>query len=481
MLDISISVSVLYLVNILIAIIIVFIERKDPASTFSWVLLLLIFPVVGIFLYLLFSQNYRGKTLFLMKNDSKNIFNEYIKKQKEIFSSKSLIFKDKNTQNYMDIIRMNLFYNNFSYTQNNYVTILTDGEEKFKDLFDCINKAKTHIHIEYYIIRNDKLGNTLLNLLKTKAKEGIEVRLLFDSIGSREITKALVEDLKRANIQVGIFFSSKISFFNYRINYRNHRKIIVIDGETGYIGGFNVGDEYIGLKKKFGYWRDTHLKIQGDAVIDLQNRFMLDWSNASKEALVYFPKYFPDNQMDGSIGIQIVSSGPDNLDETIKYNYIKMLNSAKKSVLIQTPYFIPDSSLMESLKLAAMSGVEVKIMIPCIPDHPFVYWATYWHCGELLKYGVKVYIYEHGFLHAKTLTVDNSISSVGTANFDFRSFKLNFECNAIIYDTNFALSMNEIFENDLNFCSELTIEKYLQRDFAIKIKESVSRLFSPLL
>ena len=364
---------------------------------------------------------------------------------------------------------MNLFYHNFSYTQNNEVTIYTDGNKKFEDLFKAIEEAKNHIHMEYFIIRNDDLGNKLLTLLSKKAEEGVAVRLLYDSIGGRHISKEQIEKLKSSGVKVAILFSGRIPFFNFKINYRNHRKIVVIDGIIGFVGGFNVGDEYVGLNKEIGNWRDTIFKIMGDAVIDLQTRFFLDWGHASKEDLMFLPKYFPDNRMQGNVGIQIITSGPDKLDEAIKSNYVKMINSAKKSILIQTPYFVPDASVFEAIKIAATSGVDVRIMIPCKPDHPFVYWATYWYCGGLLKYGVKVYTYEYGFMHAKTLVVDGIVSSVGTANFDVRSFKLNFECNAVIYDTNTSQTLHTIFMEDLNNSVELTRELYLERGIVIRL------------
>ncbi len=475
------SISLIYIVNICMAMIVIFLERKDPTATLAWVLVLLIFPGFGFLLYLLLAQNFSRKQLFIMKVYAKKTFGDYIKVQKELFSTGGLVFNDKNIENYKDLIKMNLFYYGFSYTQNNEIEIYTDGERKFQELFNSIENAKDHIHMEYYIIRNDDLGNKLLNILSKKAKEGVEVRLLYDSVGGRQISKDKIEKLKSSGVKVAVFFASTIPFVNFKINYRNHRKIVVIDGTVGFVGGFNVGNEYMGLNNKIGYWRDTHLKISGDAVIDLQTRFFLDWSHASKQELMFLPKYFPDNRMQGKVGIQIISSGPDKSDEVIKSNYVKMINSAKKSILIQTPYFVPDASVFEAIKIAATSGVDVRIMIPCKPDHPFVYWATYWYCGGLLKYGVKVYIYEYGFLHAKTLVIDGTVASVGTANFDVRSFKLNFECNAIIYDTKTSKMLYDIFMEDLNYSMELTRELYLERGILIRFKESVCRLLAPLL
>jgi cardiolipin synthase len=475
------SISLIYIVNICMAMIVIFLERKDPTATLAWVLVLLIFPGFGFLLYLLLAQNFSRKQLFIMKVYAKKTFGDYIKVQKELFSTGGLVFNDKNIEIYKDLIKMNLFYYGFSYTQNNEIEIYTDGERKFQELFNSLENAKDHIHMEYYIIRNDDLGNKLFDILSKKAKEGVEVRLLYDSVGGRQISKDKIEKLKGSGVKVAVFFASTVPFINFKINYRNHRKIVVIDGIVGFVGGFNVGNEYMGLNNKIGYWRDTHLKIRGDAVIDLQTRFFLDWSHASKQELMFLPKYFPDNRIQGKVGIQIISSGPDKSDEVIKSNYVKMINSAKKSILIQTPYFIPDASVFEAIKIAAASGVDVRIMIPCKPDHPFVYWATYWYCGGLLKYGVKVYIYEYGFLHAKTLVIDGTVASVGTANFDVRSFKLNFECNAIIYDTKTSQMLYDIFMDDLNYSMELTRELYLERGVLIRFKESVCRLLAPLL
>ena len=481
MIDIFSSMSLIYIINIAMAVVVIFLERKDPTVTLTWVLVLLVFPGFGFILYLLLSQNFSRKKLFEMKIYTKKTFGDYIKVQQEIFNSGELVLNDKKVERFKDLIKMNLFFNDFSFTQNNDVFIYTDGQEKFHELFDCLEMAKNHIHVQYYIIRNDNLGNMLFSILKRKAEEGIEVRLLFDSVGGRQIPKEKIKDLTSSGVRVALFFASRLPFFNFKVNYRNHRKIVVIDGMTAFIGGYNVGDEYMGLNRKIGYWRDTHLKIKGDAVLDLQKRFFLDWGHASKEDLMFFPRYFPDSNNQGIVGIQIISSGPDKPDETIKSSYVKMINSAKESIVIQTPYFIPDASVFESLKIAAMSGVDVKIMIPCKPDHPFVYWATYWYCGGLLKYGVKVYTYENGFLHSKTIVIDKTVSSAGTANFDMRSFKLNFESNALIYDSEVSERLYNIFVEDLNYSIELTRELYLERGIIIRLKESVCRLLGPLL
>jgi cardiolipin synthase A/B len=296
------------------------------------------------------------------------------------------------------------------------------------------------------------------------------------------LPKRSFKEFKKAGGQVEVFFPSKFRFINLRMNYRNHRKLVIIDGKIGYVGGFNVGDEYLGLNKKFGYWRDTHLRIQGTAVYALQTRFILDWNQASDDQDVdYVPNLYPEDISHGKIGIQIVTSGPDSEFQQIKNGYIKMIMSAKKSIYIQTPYFIPDTSLLDTLRIACLSGVEVNIMIPDKPDHLFVYWATLSHVSELLKVGAKVYIYRNGFIHAKTLVVDEEISSVGTANIDYRSFRLNFEVNAFLYDEGVSRKLTEIFKDDIKVSMLLTYEGYQKRSLEIRLKESISRLLSPIL
>lgn len=306
--------------------------------------------------------------------------------------------------------------------------------------------------------------------------------MLYDELGSRTLRKKFFKELREAGGHVEVFFPSKLRPINLRLNYRNHRKLVIIDGIIGYVGGFNVGDEYLGLNPKFGYWRDTHIRLQGTAVHAIQTRFILDWNQASHHhTLTYIPNHFPDYGPKGNVGMQIVTSGPDSEWEQIKNGYIKMISNAKRSILIQTPYFIPDASLLDALRIACLSGIDVNIMIPNKPDHAFVYWATLSYIGELLKAGATVYIYDNGFIHAKTIVVDDEIASVGTANIDVRSFRLNFEVNAFIYDITIAKKLVSTFKEDLLVSRKYTYEEYLQRPLWIRIKESVSRLLSPIL
>ncbi len=471
----------LYILNILFAFTVIFLERRNPTSTLAWILVLFLLPAVGAVLYILFSQNLTRKKVFQLGAEEHQQYALLLCKDIEDLVSGRMVFNDPAMENYKDLIHLHQVQGRALFSQDNYVDVFTDGTEKFKELFRCIMDARNHVHILYFIVKRDSLGKQLIKLLTEKAQEGVEVRLLVDAIGNQLLNQDL-QPLKKAGGKVIMFFPSLLSYINLRLNYRNHRKLAIIDGKIGFIGGFNVGNEYISLKRSMGYWRDTHLKITGTAVHDLQTRFLLDWRAASDEEITQqYKRYYPPPERTGSSGIQIVSCGPESPQEEIKQGYIKMINSAKKSVSIQTPYFIPDESIQEALKIAALSGVDVRIMIPNKPDHIFVYWATYSFIGDLLNTGVRAFTYNNGFLHAKTIVVDSMISSVGTANFDIRSFKLNFEVNAFIYDRKISSSLQCTFDKDLQYCDELTLEKYLNRPSLIKFKESVSRLLTPVL
>jgi cardiolipin synthase len=464
------------------AIIVIFKERRDVGSSWAWLLVLFFIPILGFVLYLLLGQNLSRKRLFQWDDIKKTGFEEVLETQTTTLRANKFKFLNQVTSNNRDLIYMHLIKNQAILTEDNAVKIFTDGKEKFDQLFTDIKNAKEYIHIQYYIIKNDNLGKKLIEELTKKAKEGVKIRVLYDELGSRGLPKRLFKDFRAAGGLVEVFFPSKFRFINLRMNYRNHRKLVIIDGKIGYVGGFNVGDEYLGLNEKFGYWRDTHLRIQGMAVYALQIRFILDWNQASDVNDVYYvPNLFPENVSHGAVGIQIVTSGPDSELEQIKNGYIKMIMSAKKNIYIQTPYFIPDSSLLDTLRIACLSGIEVNIMIPNKPDHLFVYWATLSHIGDLLKVGANVYIYNNGFVHAKTLVVDEEVSSVGTANIDYRSFKLNFEVNAFLYDEGISKKLTKIFKEDMLVSKLLTFEEYQKRSLEVRLKESVSRLLSPIL
>lgn len=470
------------------AVVTVFWEKKDIAVIWAWLLVLILLPGVGFILYLLVGKGINSSKIFDLKEQERLGINQLAEIQKEQWEKNWLIFAgEKISAGNMELPRLFLDIDQAILTEHNYVEILTDGTEKFKVLLDDIRHAQNHVHIEYYTFYNDQIGNQVRAALEEVARRGVEVRVIYDSFGSRGTTHQFFKRLEALGGRAEPFFGTKKApIHSPRLNYRDHRKIVVIDGRIGYIGGFNIGDQYLGRKPKFGYWRDTHLRVQGNAVIALQSRFLMDWNATVKntrhnQQVSYQDQYFPLISNVGHTSMQIVSSGPDSEKEAIKLGYFKMINNARKYIYIQTPYLIPDDAIIEALMVAQMSGVEVRIMIPAFPDHPFVYRATEYYAKHLTDLGIKVYKYHHGFLHAKTVVVDDQVASVGSANLDFRSFKLNFEANAFLYGEQFAHQLKTIFEKDQEQAVLLTPEYFAKQSRWRKFKQEFSRLLSPIL
>lgn len=474
-----------FIINVGLGCIVVFFERRKPASTWAWLLVMLFIPIFGFLLYLVFGKDSRKEKIFKLKAQRDlDTYRKFIF-SRDKFSSllegspKDIDIKDNTSDyNYLQDLAY-LHVNSGSWmTTDNSVTHFTSGEKKFHSLVDDIRKAKSFIHMEYYIFRNDNLGKLIVNELTKKAKEGVEVRLLYDGMGGKDLPFNFFSKLKAAGGEVVPF----IPPFIIRINYRNHRKLCIIDGEIGYIGGFNIGDEYLGKQKRYGHWLDAHIKISGSAVTQLQLRFIMDWNYISKTPIdITKRRYFPVTEKCGNVKMQIVSSGPDTLWENIKFGYFKMINEAEKNIYIETPYFVPDDSIFESLRVAALSGCDVRIIIPANPDHPFVYWASMSYLGQLLPAGVKCYQYRKGFIHSKTVHIDGLVTSVGSANMDIRSFALNFETNAFIYDKEITRDFEDDFFAAIEDSEEITLKWYNNRSFFFKFKEAVSRLISPML
>jgi cardiolipin synthase len=472
----GLSVMVLIL-NALFSLSLIFIERKDPTTTWAWLLILLVLPGLGFIIYIMFGQNLSRQKIFKEKirvdeDKRKNINDKY----------EGDIYQHDGGERFLDLRKMNFNQSGARYTTNNNVKVYVNGKDKFKQLIIDIKNAKRYIHMEYYILKNDLLGRVIIKELTKKAESGLEVRLLLDSMGSRKLTKKTIKKYMDAGGKFSLFFPGIVPHINTRINYRNHRKIVVIDGEYGYVGGFNVGEEYISKDPDVGFWRDTHVRIEGEAVDDLNERFLLDWCYAAEEEIEDYDKYSSNGNKDvGDVGIQIVTSGPDHKEQYIRNAYIKLINNAKKNVYLETPYLVPDAPILESLKISALSGVDVRIIIPGHPDHFFMPWAASSYIGELLEAGIKVYSYQKGFIHAKTIVADSTVMSIGTANLDIRSFKLNFEVNAFIFDDRIAKDGEMQFMKDIKESEEVTKEIYDNRSISIRIKESLIRLVSPIL
>lgn len=474
-------------INTLISIITVFSDRnRDIAAVWAWLLVLIVLPGLGLIIYLFLGRKISREDIFNLREQAKVGLPEYLRNQAEITVDqleqlRAIDFTNPKNRKY-EVAKMFINVDQPPISIDNEVEFLVDGHQKFDRLIEDIQNAKHHIHISYYIFRGDKLGQRIVRALEERAKNGVKVKVLYDPVGARDLKKSLFKKLESYGGQTERSFGSSFHLLNIRLNYRNHRKIVVIDGDIGYTGGFNVGDDYLGEYEHMGYWRDTHLRIVGSATHQLQSRFIIDWNASKKKDLIaYESKYFPAIQSQGEKDVQIISSGPDTENESIKKGFIKMISLAKESVYIQTPYFIPDEALQETIQLAILSGVEFKIMIPNKPDHPFIYRATLSYVEELMNMGAEVYIYDKGFLHAKTIVIDDEILSIGTANFDIRSFRLNFEVNAFVYDEDLALEQVAYFTKDAEESYLLSQEIIDNYSLWHRFKQQFSRLLSPIL
>ncbi len=474
----------IYLANIFCVLVTLYIERRKPMMGIVWIIIMNFLPVIGFIVYLIFGRNvHLNNKITKIKRDFESLYNKYLIREKYLINSENVIFKDKNTINYINIIKLNINANKSIYSEDNDIEIFTNGADKYDYLIKDIKNAKDTINILYFIIRNDNIGRKIVDLLTEKAREGVEIRVLYDQVGSILTPFKMFKELINAGGKVCKFFPITIGH-HISLNYRNHRKIIVIDGKIGYVGGMNIGDEYMNRSKRKLYWRDTHLRIVGSSVYFLQEIFLTDWYYASKEKEThekfFIERLFPEIKPTGSIGIQVVSSGPDSNKEQIKRSFIKMISSAKKKIYIQTPYFIPDGPFLESLQTAAMCNIDVRIMLPQIPDKNFVYKATTSYINDLLEYGIKVYLYP-GFLHSKMILIDNDVCSLGTTNADIRSFALDFEVNIFVYNATFSAKCIDIFKNDMSTSKLVTKEWYNSRNMHVRVLQAISRLFSPLL
>jgi cardiolipin synthase len=470
-----------YVINFILIVAVVCFQRRDPVVSLAWVLGFTIFPIVGFLVFLVFGTGLKTHTKrkYHQKMDNNRALTKILRTQKKaIFGG--LIDEVP----FGGVARYLLTVNDSPFVENNDVKIYTKAEEKYRDLIEDIKNAKESINMVYFIIHDDHIGNTIINLLTQKAHEGVQVRFLYDDFGSLLTPHRMFKELKKAGGKVVRFFPVKLSSYS-KFNHRNHRKITVIDGAIGYMGGMNIGDEYMSRgrrSKKIPNWRDTHMRIVGPAVCLLQKYFALDWEFSTDEKLSdQLERFFVIPQKPcGDIPMQIGASGPDSDREEIKCTMIKMLNDAKKYVYIQTPYFVPDAPFLNALTMAAQSGVDVRVMLPGVPDKKYVYYVTTSYIGALLNAGVRVYIYD-GFLHSKTMAVDDAVCTIGTTNIDIRSFSLHFEINAFMYGRQITEECREIFEDDIEKCVEMSEEKYSKRGIWQIMKEGFFRLFSPIM
>lgn len=455
-------------------------HNRNPVSTLSYIFSMIVFPFVGLFIYYFFGQEYRKEKMFKRKGvlDDKKI---------KKWEDKLLLSEEKLNQyetNFLDekVKLVKLLQNNQKkpLTFKNEVEILINGEKKFEVLFKDLKKAKHHIHVEYYIFNSDTIGKKFMGILCAKAKEGLEVRLSYDYVASN-LSNGAINKMKSCGIEVYPFMPVRFPNLTRRLNYRNHRKIVVIDGHIGYLGGVNVCDEYVNPTKKGVYWRDTHLRVYGNAVKSIQTHFILNWNFVSESELEIKDAYFPKVNIPSGKAVQIAASGPDSDWPNIMEAFFTAINAAEKYIYITTPYFIPNEEIITALKTASRSGVEVKLLIPRDGDSFVTQSATDSYIEDLLESGIQVNHYCKGMIHAKTMVIDDELSMIGTSNMDYRSFEINFEITAMIYSKEIAKEMLAVFKTDIAECEPVNLEDWRKRPAYKKWVESFCRLCAPLL
>ncbi|QYR24276.1 cardiolipin synthase [Paenibacillus sp. sptzw28] len=458
---------------------ILILEFRRPSKMVAWLLISFILPIIGFVLYYFLAQEYQRRRTVRKSR----VIAEAMRLQ--ALMRCTLVHRAGDMSNKQFVHQERLFRLLQSMTLSpitgcNKTRVLTNGHDTYEAILEAIEKAKHHIHLDYYTIRSDNIGGRFKDALIRKAEEGIEVRIIYDGVGSLELDGRFLSEIEKAGIQTECFLTPRLAFFDKRINYRNHRKIVIVDGLTGFIGGINIGDEYLGGNPKLGYWRDTHIQITGDAVYFLQDVFMRDWWYTAKERLSG-EQYLPKHGCLGTEQVQIVSSGPNSTVDAILECVFSAIAVAKSRIYISTPYFIPDPSVLMGLRIAALSGVDVRLIIPYVADSRLVLAATLSYVEDLLDAGVRVYRYKKGFIHAKVLLVDDLLALVGSANFDMRSFFSNFELNALLFDDKAIKRLDDDFLQDLKDSEELNLSRFKRRPRWQKAGEAIARMLSPLL
>lgn len=458
---------------------ILILEFRRPANTTAWLFILFLFPLIGFALYYFFSSEY-GRRWTTRKRGTLDA------NRRELLLARSKVLRHPEAlPDPMFAYRERLFNalvkkGRLPISGCNRTDIYSNGQDTYDAMLAAIRSAEHHIHMSTYILRSDAIGRLFQQTLLEKAREGVTVRLLYDGIGSIKLSDRFIRTLREGGVQCECFFPLRPSILKRRVNNRNHRKILVVDGLVGFIGGINVGDEYIGKHPRLGYWRDTHMRIEGDAVYRLQEIFLRDWELASGDK-PDDPRFIPENPCKGDEPVQIVHSGPSLHGEAVHDSIYAILTAARRRIWITTPYFIPSMGISMALRDAAMNGVDVRLIVPHEPDTWLVHFATLSYVETMLQHGVRVYQYRKGFVHAKTMVVDDMIGVVGTANMDLRSYFSNFEINAHLFDAKAIGSLERDFLADLEDCAEIDLETFMERPRGQKAKEVLARILSPLL
>ncbi|WP_347552229.1 cardiolipin synthase [Pseudalkalibacillus hwajinpoensis] len=464
----------LYIAILMSILFVLLLEGRSPYKTLLWIYVLIFFPIIG-YVFFLFSGQLEVKGHLFKEKRTNGL--EFFKQYVNFPASDQWYELTERNQNFSNLIATMV---SSPISMRSSTKLLLNGGETFSTIKEEISKAETYIHMEYYTFRSDKLGTSIINLLVQKAKEGVEVRVLYDSIGSHNLSRASKNALRDAGAKVQQFLPIKYGFVNQTVNFRNHRKIIVIDGKAGFVGGLNIGDEYAGDMNNMRYWRDTHLLVKGEILSALHGVFLMDWSYMCGEELLT-GKYLETYDVKGDGGTQLVASGPDTKRGAMSDLYFSLITNARERVWIATPYFVPNKAIRTALAMASMRGIDVKLIVPEISDGFLTQYGTRSYFSELLDNGVEIYMYQRGFLHQKIMIVDDDLATVGTANMDMRSLNLNFEVNLFLIQASTVSDLLKAYNNDLNDSIKVTKDSYSERGLMHRTKESFARLFSPVL
>lgn len=471
--------SAAYAITILSVVGVIVSENRNPVRSLAWVTVLLALPAVGLVFYIVFGRNIKNKRIISRRNRRRLLKNHPVKKP----NYNSLPHSNETVQ----LIKLANALSGATYHEENDALIFTDGAEKMNSLLADIASARSHINIQYYIIADDSVGRALSEALCERARAGVKVRVIYDHVGSFSVAGKFFKTMREAGVEVYPFFRVTFPLFGSRLNWRNHRKICIIDGRLGYIGGMNVAGRYIDGGKRFPMWRDLHMRVTGSAVASLQYSFAIDWVYMGQPLFETIdptetsaPTATPPDRP-GHLAMQLVTAGPTGQWSNIALMFLKAISQARKCIYIQTPYFLPTDALLSALQAAALAGVDVRIMMPRRSDSDMLRLASNSYIKECLQAGIKIYLYEKGMLHSKGMIVDDEFSTIGSTNFDFRSVEHNFESNMMVYSREFNQQMKQIFLDDMKSCRRVTAKGWRQRSPLQKSLESIMRLFAPIL
>lgn len=461
-----------YAITIISCVAVVLKENRNPIRSIAWVIALVFLPIVGLVFYLFFGRSLRGEHMISRMN------------KRRIISHMAPVHVDISTREITptakNLIKLGRTINSSFYTENNEIEIFTTGEGKFESLKRDLRNAKESIYLQYYIFADDNIGREISEILIAKSKEGLDVKVIYDHVGSFSSKRKFFREMQEQGVEVRPFFRVNFPQLANRINWRNHRKLVVIDGKIGYVGGMNIADRYVYGGDEVHAWRDTHFRLCGDVVESMMFSFVVDWNFKNSSTLMEYPK-IEDHPIRNNTGMQLINSGPTDSWDSLALFFLKAISGATRTIYIQTPYFLPTDALQHALEAAALSKIDVRIMIPARNDSKMLQYASFSYITQCLKAGIKVYMYTPGMLHAKSIIIDEEIVMVGSTNFDYRSFENNFECSLVVYDKGFNRRMRDVFFADLAKCTKISFPQWRHRPLLQRFGESILRLISPIL